>query len=381
MSPRFAAAGVTIFFSLCLIDIGTVRLGMIATVLAQEEAGTQKPETDEKPREPEKPPFDEKIARLVYRYETEISFLLPEGEFDAAFEKKFGYFSTQAQARYNFLRGEMGFSLQNIYTKFRIVPQVRVHDRLNFVHLFSSDRLWRREQGLKLGARIFVISPINTLTSFNYQRFSFPSTINIKELESQQVHSVSQAFGMQADSARFLGAFHSGLFELEIIHAFPFSSDRADFWQFQILMRGISENSWIATVGEAQIISLISGRGVPFLFLGGRNRLSAYRTNEFAGINLFYFSQLNRFHLNKKKSLGLIRDFSIYELDFVVHTEVGQTGGDARMRDLAAYHLSVGCGFSGITAYRQRRAFEIFFHAYQGLEHGQKPRYYFGIKY
>jgi hypothetical protein len=148
-----------------------------------------------------------------------------------------------------------------------------------------------------------------------------------------------------------------------------------------VATRGVSENTWLSVIGEARLISLIDGQGVPLSFLGGRNRLSAYDVNEFSGINLFYVSQANRFHLNKRKPLGLTREFSMYETNLVLHAEAGQIGFDKKVRDLSTYHVSVGLGFSGIAAYRQRRAFELFFFVYKAFETDRKLKYYFGVKY
>ncbi|MGH7450730.1 MAG: hypothetical protein ACRENG_05260 [bacterium] len=385
MFPKFVAASTKLLLAAGWLAVMTTSLCLPLFAMAQEEPETESPAPETKPQDEPKLPVEVKLKRLIFKYETEVSFLLPEGEFDAAFEKKIGHFATQTRARYNFLRGEMGFSLQNAYTRFSVVPQTQVYDRLLFVPLFEEekrkDRVWRREQGVQLGARMFFIQPINVLTSFNYQRYSFPSTINKQNLDTQQVHSVGQSLGVQADSSRAFGFYHSGLFEVEIVRAFPFGRNRSDFWQLQMATRGISESAWLSVIGEARLISLIDGQGVPLSFLGGRNRLSAYDVNEFSGINLFYMSQANRFHLNKRKPLSLVSGFSMHETNLVLHTEVGQIGLDAKVRDLSAYHVSAGLGFNGIAAYRQRRAFELFFFVYQALGTGRKPKYYFGIKY
>jgi hypothetical protein len=355
----------------------------IATMLlAQEEPENQTPVPEAKSQDE---PVDLKVRRLLSKYESEVSFLLPEGEFDAMLDKKIGHFATQARARYNFVRGEMGFSLQNLYTRFRVVPQTQVYDRLLFVPVFEpnrNDRVWRREQGVQFGARLFLYRPLNALTAFNYQRYSFPSEFNQQVLKSQQVHSVSQSLGVQADSARFLGFYHSGTLDLSIARAFPYDSNQAKFWQLQLSTRGIAETKRLAIIGEARLISMLdAGEGVPLSFLGGRNRLSAYDTNEFSGINLFYLSESNRFHLNQQKPVELTGGFSLLETDLIVHAEAGQIGLDNQVRDLSNYHVSLGAGFNSIVAYRQRRACELFFYMYKALEPQRQLRYYFGIKY
>ena len=379
MSARFAALPIKFFIGLYF------SFGLTPVSMAQEKPETQTPAPEAKPQDEPKVPVDTKVRSLLSKYESEISFLLPEGEFDATLEKKIGHFSTQTRARYNFVRGEMGFSLQNSYTKFRLVPQMQVYDRLHFVPVFEpnrADRVWRREQGIQLGARIFLIQSFNASTGFGYQRYSFPSTVNKQELSSQQVHSVSQALGVQTDSTRFLGFYNSGFFDLAVIRAFPYGSTRSDFWQLQITTRGVSESTWISIAGEARLVSMIDeGRGVPLSFLGGRNRLSAYDTNEFSGVNLVYLSEATRLHLNREKSMGLTGGFSLYEINFVIHTEAGQIGLDNQVRDFSDYHVSLGLGFNSSVAYRQRRAFEAFFYAYKALEPRRKLRYYFGVKY
>jgi hypothetical protein len=186
---------------------------------------------------------------------------------------------------------------------------------------------------------------------------------------------------MQADSARFLGLHNSGWLDAGVVRAFPFGSNRSDFWQLQIVTRGISEGAWLTIAGEARVLALLDGKGVPASFLGGRNRLSGYETNEFSGINLVYLSESTRFHLNKKKPLRLGSGISMHEINLVLHPEVGQIGFRAKVRNPDTYHLSIGIGFNSIAAYRGNRAFELFFYAYKALENGRPPRYYFGIKY
>ncbi|MGH7597967.1 MAG: hypothetical protein ACREOI_16580 [bacterium] len=385
MFPKFVAASTKLLLAAGWLALMTTSLCLPASVIAQEEPEAESPAPETKPQDEPKLPVEVRMKRLVFKYETEVSFLMPEGEFDAALEKKIGHFATQTRARYNFLRGEMGFSLQNAYTRFNVVPQAQVYDRLHFVPVFEEqnrkDRVWRREQGVQLGARMFFMRPINALTSFNYQRYSFPSTVNTQDLETQQVRSIGQSLGVQADSSRAFGFYHSGFFDVEIVRAFPFGRTRSDFWQLHVATRGASENAWLSVIGEARLISLIEGQGVPLSFLGGRNRLSAYDVNEFSGINLFYLSQANRFHLNKRKPLDLVSGFSLHEANLVLHAEAGQIGFDKKVRDLSTYHVSVGFGFSGIAAYRQRRAFELFFFVYKALAIDRKPKYYFGVKY
>lgn len=354
-------------------------------VSAQEEPETQTPAPEKKPEDESKLPVDAKVRRLISKYESEVSFLLPEGEFDAAFEKKIAHFSAQTRVRYNFVRGEMGFALQNFYTRFRVVPQTQVYDRLHFVPIFEperTDRVWRREQGLQLGARVFLMQPLNAVTSFNYQRYSFPSTVNKQNLESQKVHSISQALGVEADSAHFFGFYNSGALELAVIRAFPNGGNHAQFWQLQLSTRGVSATDWLSIIGEAQLVSMLDqGEGVPLSFLGGRNRLSAYDANEFSGVNLLYVSAINRFHLNKQKALGLTGGFSLTEINFMLHTETGQIGLDHNLRDFSSYHASLGLGFNSVVAYRERRVFELFLNVYKALEPHRKLRYYFGFKY
>jgi len=378
MSAQSVAARIIFFCSLFAIHIG-----MMPMLIAQEEPEnkiTATPAPDDSTA-----PVDEKVRRLLSKYESEVSFLLPEGEFDATLEKKIGFFSTQARARYNFVRGEIGFSLQNTYTRFRVVPQTSVYDRLLFVPVFESnrnDRVWRREQGVQFGARFFLLAPINALTGFNYQRYSFPSTVNQQKLSSQQVHSLSQAIGVQADSARFLGFYNSGTLDLAVVRAFPKGSNHAQFWQLQLSTRVMAGTRWLAMIGEARLISMLDkGEGVPLSFLGGRNRLSAYDANEFSGVNLFYLSESNRFHLNKEKAVDLTGGFSLLETNLILHTEAGQIGLNDQVRDLVNYHVSLGAGFNSILAYRQRRACEFFFYAYKALEPQRKLRYYFGVKF
>lgn len=380
MSARFVISPPKIFIGLFII-VGCAAARVFAQTAPESPAPVTATESQDEP----KMPVDAKVRRLLSKYESEVSFLLPEGEFDATLEKKIGNFSTQTRARYNFVRGEMGFALQNFYTRFRVVPQTQVYDRLHFVPVFEpnrTDRVWRREQGVQVGARIFFFHTINALTQFNYQRYSFPSTVNKQDLSSQQVHSVSQALGVQADSARALGFYNSGVLEAALIRAFPYGSNHANFWQLQVSSRGTAETNWLSIIGEARLVSMLdTGEGVPLSFLGGRNRLSAYDANEFSGVNLVYLSEANRFHLNKQKPVELTGGFSLYETNLITHVEVGQIGLDNQVRDFSNYHASLGVGFNSLVAYRQRGAFELFFYVYKALEPRRNLRYYFGVKY
>ncbi len=324
-------------------------------------------------------PVDVRVRRVILQYETTVSFLMPEGEFNASFEKRFGNFSSLTTARYNFLKGEMGFSFQNIFTKYRIVPQLQVYDKLLFVPIFDRGRLWRREQGILFGGRFLFGLPANWFTNFGYIRFSYPSTVNVQQLESQAYTAISQTLGAEVDSVQFWGLVSNGTVEIQLDKAFPFMGSKLNFWQLQLRSRGKTTNHRFSVEGELQWITLLSGEKPPPRFLGGPNRLTAYERNEFSGVNLLYIGLLTNFHLYKKH-LTVIKDFGLYKIKFGVHTEVGQAGGDVQMRDFRRYHGSLGLGFSAVTAYKKMRAFEIFLFAYKKLQRDPDLKYYFGFR-
>lgn len=324
-------------------------------------------------------PVDVRVRRVILRYESVVSFLMPEGEFDASFEKRFGHFSSMTRARYNFLRGEMGFRFQNMYMKYRVVPQMTVYDKLTFVALFDHDRIWRREQGLQLGGRLLLPLPLNTFTNFKYLRYSFPSKINVQRLASQTFAMITQSFGTDVDSLRFLGFLHSGILEIDISRAFPFAGSSERFWQLVVRTRGESIHRRIRFGGELQWITLLSGETAPTRFLGGRNRLSAYDNNEFSGVNLFYAGFRTILPLCSHH-LPLMLKAGLQEINLGVHVEIGQAGNDVAMRDWHHYHTSLGVGVSALTAYNKKRAFEIFFYTYTSFEMQMQRKYYFGIR-
>ena len=323
-------------------------------------------------------PVDVRVRRIILQYESTVSFLMPEGEFNASFEKRFGNFSSMTRARYNFLKGEMGFSFQNIFTKYRVVPQLLLYDRLLFVPLFDRDRVWRREQGIQLGGRFLFGLPMNAYTSFGYVRFSYPSTVNVRELDSQAYTMVSQSFGAELDSVQVGHIKSWGTVEMQIDKAFPFAGSKLNFWQFRMRSKGKLSNHVFSMEGEFQWITLLKGEKPPPRFLGGPNRMSAYERNQLSGINIFY-AGLKTFANVYKQHLPLILNFGLYELKLGVHTEVGQAGGDREMRNLKSYKASLGLGFSAISAYRRTRAPEFFFFIYKKLERDRTLKYYFGF--
>ncbi len=324
-------------------------------------------------------PVDVRVRRVILRYESTISFLMPEGEFNASFEKRFGNFSALTRARYNFLKGEMGFSFQNIFTKYRFVPQFQVYDRLLFVPIFDHERLWRREQGLLIGGRILFGLPVNSFTNFGYVRFSYPSSVNVRELDSQAYTAISQSIGAEVDSVRFWGLVSSGTFEMQLDRAFRFLGSRLSFWRLHLRSRGKTTNHKFSVEGEFHWVSLLGGEKPPPMFLGGPNRLTAFERNQFSGVNLVYAGLLTSVSVFKKR-LPVIHQFSIHEWKLGLHSEVGQAGGDRQMRNLRSYHGSLGIGISAVTAYRGMRAFEVFFFAYRKLEADPNLKYYFGFR-
>lgn len=347
--------------------------------------GQDEPETKENilPREEtesEKTLVEQEVWRFALRLGNEVSFLLPEGEFELTLEKRFGNFLTQTNARYNFVRGEIGFSLRHIYTRYRIVPQVQVYDRLNFVPLFSRDRFWRREQGVQLGGRFFARVPLATFTSYNYERLSFPSSVNVQSLESQAVHSVAQAFSGRVDSLFVMGFHTSGLFELELAKTLPLGTQDFDYWQLRFSATGAFDRGLFSLQGRFRLVSLLAGENAPPQFLGGRNKLSAFDSNEFSGINLLYASATTQLRL-KREPVRLPLNLFASAISVSSHFELGQVGDESRMRDPRSYHASVGIGIDSIAAYRRSLAFEVFAFWYHGLEPGRESRYYVGIKF
>ena len=323
---------------------------------------------------------EQAVRRFALRFDNEISFLLPEGELNLAFEKRVGSFLAQSRARYNFVRGELGFSLRNIYTRYRVVPEVQVYDNLNFVPLFEKDRLWRREQGVQIGGRFFPRVPLATFTGYNYERLSFPSSINVRSLESKSVHSIAQGFSGRVDSLNFLGLRTSGIFELQLAKSLLFLNSDFNFWQFRLSTHGSLVRGAVSLRGRFRLISLLAGRSAPPQFLGGRDKLSGYGTNEFSGINLVYTSLSGHVRL-KKRSFPLLLNLYTSELSVAGHLEFGQVGDEPRVLDRRHYHASIGAGIDGMISYRQGLALELFLFWYHGLEPGRDSKYYVGIKF
>jgi len=324
--------------------------------------------------------IEQSVRRFALQLENEISFLLPEGEFNIAFEKRFGYFLTQSRSHYNFVRGELGFSLRNIYTRYRIVPQLQVYDKLKFVPIFGAGRLWRREQGIKVGGLFFTGVPLATITSYNYERFSFPSSVNVQTLEAQSVHSISQGFSGKVDTVDVLGLKSHGIFELEVAKSLSFGTKDFDYWQLRLSTQGALDRGIVSLRGRFRLISLLGGVSAPPQFLGGRNELSGFDNNEFSGVSLFYGSLLNNLRL-KKKPVPLLFKLSASEISFSSQVEVGQVGSGRDLLRRHKYHASLGAGFNFFAAYRQALAFEMFFYWYHGLESNRESRYYVGIKF
>lgn len=335
--------------------------------------------TEEKKNTPAQDPLDMRVRRLYQKLESEFAFLLPEGEFDVTLEKKLGYWIADANAHYNFLRGEMGFYVRSFYNRFAVLPQLQFRDRLMFVPLFSSDRTWRREQSVHLSASIFFNPSLYTTTNFTMQRFSFPSSVNVRELESQQVNGIGQTLGARLDSLHVGGFRHTGNVETEVIRAVRTAGGEARFTQLRLASRGASENGFMRLSGQFSFLSLLGGYGAPAIFLGGRNKLSGFETNEFSGIDMVYLSQFYSFFLKKNPS-NLWNNFALGSFNWMLHAEVGQAGADKELRDLSSYHLSVGTGWEGHLTYRGEKAFQFFLYVYKALEHNRTPRYYLGVK-
>ena len=356
---------------------GVVAL-IAATSAFTQPAAPEPPPDSTKNSEPA--PLDMRLHRLWLKFESEIAFLLPEGEFDAALEKKFGHFLVLSNAQYNFVRGAMGFQLRNVYTRFRVVPQLAFHDRLDFVPLFSPERTWRREQGMKAEVSLPLWASFYTATSFYIQRFSFPSSINFREIESQHIRSLGQTFGARADSTRFWGLTHTGILALEVARAFHVAGGEANFTQLSLAGNLVSQTARLSLINQLRSRSMLGGRGAPVVFLGGRGKISGYRENEFSGIDFIYFSHFERFSL-KKGNMGLVSQLAVDEVNGALHVETGQIGNPGQLLHFSSYHTSIGAGAETVIAYRQQKAFELFLYVYKALEHDREPRYYFGVKY
>jgi hypothetical protein len=167
--------------------------------------------------------------------------------------------------------------------------------------------------------------------------------------------------------------------ETEVIRAVRTAGGEARFTQLRLASRGASENGFMRLSGEFSFLSLLGGFGAPAVFLGGRNKLSGFDTNEFSGIDVVYLSQFYAVFL-KKNSSKLWNNFALSRFNWMLHAEVGQAGADRELRDLATYHFSLGTGWDGVVSYRGTRAFEFFFYVYKALEQNRNPRYYVGVK-
>ncbi len=360
------------FFPLCAQegDVGAA---------AEEKAEAGKPRAVPAMLQERKLPVDVRVKRVILRYDTDVSFLFPEGEFNATFEKSIGSFTSITTAHYNYVRGEMGFSFRNIFTRFHLVPELMLFDQLKFVPLFNRDNIWRREQGIRVGGRFLFPLPANSMTSINYIRYSYPSAENARELDAQKVFSIAQSFAGEIDSLQLFGFQHSGLFEMEIARALAVAGSNLNFWQYRLLSTGKSERPRFSVQGRFEWITLLGGDHAPERFLGGRNRLSAFDVNQFSGVNMLYADVLARTTLTTLQR-SIFGEIDLYTINWLLHAEVGQAGDDNAMRDYRRYHASLGMGVSTVTLYKKQRAFELHFMIYKGLEPFTRIRYYFGVK-
>lgn len=367
------------FYMLVLMIIGLYLDPSFVQIHAQEFFNqTNTPE----PTQPEdKKPLsvDVRMKRVILRYKSEVSFLMPEGEFNASLAKKIGPFSSIANAKYNFMRGEMGFSSTNIFTRFRVVPQLGVYDKLKFVPIFEDGKTWQREQGLMLGGRLLFKLPANVLTSIRYIRYSTPSEENMSAIKLEKATMLSQTFGGEVDSVKFMSFIHSGVFELQFDKAFPFHNSNLNYAQMQLRSHGQAINSFIAFEGEVNWTTLLKGNYAPPRYLGGRRRLSGYEHNEFSGLNSLLLRLNSTIVLSRKKH-HVFGDLSFCDIAWRLYYGAGQVGDDKLMTDFKTYHHSLGTGFVLGNLYRDQHLWELFFSLHKALEPGRSLKFYFGVK-
>ncbi|KAA3619872.1 MAG: hypothetical protein DWQ05_03875 [Calditrichaeota bacterium] len=338
--------------------------------LEEEEEGTDKKE----PRS-----LDFRLKRVILRYKSEISFLMPEGEFNVSLGKKIGEFSSIAEAKYNFLRGEMAFSSTNIFTKFRIVPQFSVYDKLKFIPIFDDGKTWQREQGMMLGGRLLFKVPANTLTSIRYIRYSTPSESNLQSIKLQKATMISQTFGGEIDSVKAIGFVHGGIFELQFDKAFPLQKSDLEYAQMHLRSRGQAIHPYIAFEGEFNWTTLLEGKYAPPRYLGGRKKLSGYDHNEFSGLNLLLFQFNSTIILNRHRR-HILRGLSFSNIAWRLYYDVGQVGDDDKMMNFSNYHHSLGTGFVIGNLFNDVHLWEFFISVHRAMESNRDLKFYFGIK-
>ncbi|MFQ5627473.1 MAG: hypothetical protein ACE5I1_01835 [bacterium] len=325
-------------------------------------------------------PVDVQVKKVTLRYGSEVSFYMPDGEFAAFFRKKFGYFSTITQARYNFLRGEIEFKNETFFAKYKIAPQFVVTDRLMFVPLFDRDNIWRREQTMQVGLLLPIRHPFQTLTSFKFTRYTYPSLSKPQNLESYRALGFSQAFSAEIDSSRIFGMPFRGAIHFQIDKAFPYTNSNANFWQLSVRGWQTSELPYVTITNAIDRIALVKGNNPPLRFLGGMDKLSAYHTNELSGYGLSYFSSKIRVHLLCSNH-DFYRNWGIARTDFVIHLEAASLAGGKNASNTQAFHTSLGMGLQIGCSFGGDRLFNVFFLAYNRIDPSGQPRFYFGVKF
>lgn len=357
-----------------------------SVVSAQTFYGTRFATFEEKPEEEggggeEKKPLsvDVRMKRVILRYRSEISILMPEGEFNASLAKSIGQFSSIATAKYNFLRGEMGFASTNIFTKFRVVPQLSAYDKLNFIPIFNDGKTWQREQGLMLGGRLLFKLPANTLSSIRYIRYSRPSPDNLQSIKLEKATMLSQTFGGEIDSVSFIGFTHSGIFELQLDKAFPVRTSDLDYAQMHLRSRGQAVNSHIGFEGEFNWTTLLNGTYAPPRYLGGRRSLAGFDHNEFSGLNSLLL-KLNSTIILTRGTHKFVGGVSFSNIAWRLYYDLGQVGDEKTMTKFATYHHSLGSGFVLGNLYRDQHLWELFFSIHKAAERNRGLKFYIGIK-
>lgn len=325
-------------------------------------------------------PVEISVRRVMLSQRSEATFYVPDGDFRAAFKKKFGEFLTLTQTRYNFSRGEIEFRSEIYFTGLRMMPQFQIADRLIFVPLFGRERMWRREQDMGVGGRL-MLSPLSSIqVGIGYRKIAYPSAENRQQLESARIATARLLVRIAVDSSRFVGGLGSAAVQAALEKAIPFAGARTNYWQLALNASAAARYGRLTLMLQAQLVDALHGRDMPLQFFGGFRRLAIFENDALRGTSLLYGSWTNRFAIYRyQPEAG--ENLRIGQIELLLLGELGQVGRKIHYLTPAAYIKAYGFGLSVTPAIDQHQIFDVYLVISRSADDRGSQRLYIGVQF
>lgn len=281
-------------------------------------------------------PINIRVQKVTVETGSLYRFYLPDGEFHGRLEKAFKYVTTHAEADYDFLTGDIGFGIGQVFPKVPLKPGVFFRDHLLFRPLDAETGEWNRKQGMMVHVEKGLPGHLTVRAEFKNERQKSPSKERLMDIVSFVDRTIR--IGLRwSDRNAWDG-------HLALEKGLEFVGGDFKYTLLSIGLRRSYETEWgFSYAFDAGIEGNITDKPSPRYYLGGRSTLIGYDNDEVWGKKRALLRNDLEFQAFKGEVLN-VRHVICSHPSILGRVDVGNAGNAEDLESLGRYKVGVGLG-------------------------------------